>query len=115
MKFLWSTDKWFVSPYNFVEDVIKDFKLPEKIIIHDTTLRDGEQQAGVVFKKNEKMEIAMALDEAGLHRIEVGMPAVSREDFEAIKEIAKQRLKAIVMAFVRCLRSDVDLDVMFQV
>jgi isopropylmalate/homocitrate/citramalate synthase len=109
MKFLWSTDKWFVSPYNFVEDVIKDFKLPEKIIIHDTTLRDGEQQAGVVFKKNEKMEIAIALDEAGLHRIEVGMPAVSREDFEAIKEIAKQRLKAIVMAFVRCLRSDVDL------
>jgi isopropylmalate/homocitrate/citramalate synthase len=106
---LWSSDKWFVSPYNFVEEVVKSFKLPEKVIIHDTTLRDGEQQAGLVFRKNEKIEIAMALDEAGVHRIEVGMPAVSREDFEAVKEVAKQGLKAMVMAFVRCLKSDVDM------
>jgi isopropylmalate/homocitrate/citramalate synthase len=108
-KSLWSSDKWFVSPYNFIENVTRNFKLPEKIIIHDTTLRDGEQQAGVVFRKNEKIEIAMALDDAGIHRIEVGMPAVSKEDFEAIKETAKQGLKAMVMAFVRCLKSDVDL------
>uniref|UniRef100_A0A7J3QE25 Pyruvate carboxyltransferase n=1 Tax=Ignisphaera aggregans TaxID=334771 RepID=A0A7J3QE25_9CREN len=109
VKSLWSSDKWFVSPYNFVEDVVKNFKLPEKPIIHDTTLRDGEQQAGIVFRKNEKIEIAMALDEAGVHRIEVGMPAVSKEDFEAIKEISKQGLNAMVMAFVRCLKGDVDL------
>jgi isopropylmalate/homocitrate/citramalate synthase len=109
MTSLWSSDKWFVSPYNFVEEVVKNFKLPEKVIIHDTTLRDGEQQAGIVFRKSEKIEIAMALDEVGVDRIEVAMPAVSREDFEAVKEISKQGLKAMVTAFTRCLKSDVDL------
>jgi len=105
----WKSDKWFVSPFNYVEEVRKKLKLPDRVVIHDTTLRDGEQQAGVVFRKNEKVEIAIALDEAGVHRIEAGMPAVSKEDFEAVKEIAKQGLNAKVMAFARCLKGDVDL------
>ena len=105
----WLTDMWFVSPFNYVEEVRRALKLPDKVVVHDTTLRDGEQQPGLVFTKNEKVEIAMALDEAGVDRIEAGMPAVSREDLEAVKEIAKQGLRAKVMAFSRCLKSDVDL------
>jgi isopropylmalate/homocitrate/citramalate synthase len=100
---------WFVSPYNFIESVRARFKAPEKVIIHDTTLRDGEQQPGIVFKRDEKVEIAMALDEAGVDRIEAGMPAVSRDDFEAIKTLSKQGLNAKIFAFTRCLKSDVDL------
>lgn len=105
----WLSDKWFVSPYNYVDEVRKGFNLPEKVLIHDITLRDGEQQPGVIFKKSEKIEIATALDEAGVDRIEAGMPTVSQEDFEALKELSKQGLKAMVMAFVRCLKADVDL------
>ncbi|MEM0318085.1 MAG: hypothetical protein QXO97_08870 [Candidatus Nezhaarchaeales archaeon] len=105
----WVSDKWFVSQYNYVEEVRRKIKLPEKIIVHDTTLRDGEQQPGLVFRKEEKLEIAMALDDAGVDFIEAGMAAVSREDLEAIKELAKQGLRAKVVAFARCLKEDVDL------
>jgi methanogen homocitrate synthase len=47
------------------------------------TLRDGEQMPGVVFRKDEKVKLAQALDELGIHIIEAGMPAVSQEDFDA--------------------------------
>lgn len=101
---------YFVSHYNFADDVLAQLsKMPKKVHVHDVTLRDGEQQAGVVFRKDEKIEIARALDEAGVDRIEAGLPAVSPEDFEAIKHISKLGLQAKVFAFARCLRNDVDL------
>jgi isopropylmalate/homocitrate/citramalate synthase len=78
-------------------------------MIHDCTLRDGEQAPGVVFTKKEKIDIANALDEAGVHRIEAGMPAVSPDDRDAIKEIAGSASKAQVFAFGRARREDVDL------
>lgn len=104
----WKRGFWFVSPYNFANDVRRGFQLPERVLIHDTTLRDGEQQPGIVFRRDDKLRIAIALDEAGVDRIEAGMPAVSQDDLEAVKAIAKQGLRAMVMAFVRCLKSDVD-------
>ncbi|MEM3804333.1 MAG: hypothetical protein QXX17_07990 [Conexivisphaerales archaeon] len=60
----WKTDKHYVSFYNFVPDVKKGFKVAEKIVLHDVTLRDGEQQARVTFRREEKIKIARALDEA---------------------------------------------------
>ncbi|MEM1622775.1 MAG: homoaconitate hydratase [Sulfolobales archaeon] len=112
---MWSSKFWFVSPLNFDDEVRKKLELPERVVIHDTTLRDGEQQAGVVFRRDEKVRIAIALDEAGVDRIEAGMPSVSRDDFDAVKEIAKLGLKARVMAFSRCLKQDVDLAIKAEV
>ena len=106
---MFETSLWFVSPYNYVDEVRKKLSLPERVYIHDTTLRDGEQQPNVVFRKDEKVKIAIALDEVGVDFIEAGLPAVSREDFEAIKAIVKQGLKAKVLSFSRCLKEDVDL------
>ncbi len=83
----WKTDNWFVSPWNYVEEVTKNFNPPKKVKIHDVTLRDGEQQAGIVFTRDDKVRIAEKLAEAGVHRIETGMPAVSPMDEAAIKEI----------------------------
>jgi len=105
----WLTDKWWVSYLNFLDEVRKDFKLPEKVTIHDITLRDGEQQAGLVFNKEDKIRIARMLDEVGVHRIEVGMPAVSREDKDAVKAIAHEGLNAKIFCFARCMKRDVDL------
>jgi isopropylmalate/homocitrate/citramalate synthase len=105
----WLGEKWWVSPLNFVEEIRKNFKLPRKVIIHDITLRDGEQQAGVVFNKDDKIKIAKLLDEVGIHRIELGMPAVSKEDKEAVKAIAHEGLNAKVFCFARCMKRDVDL------
>jgi isopropylmalate/homocitrate/citramalate synthase len=105
----WKTDKWFVSHYNFVEEVRKNLKLPKKVLIHDITLRDGEQQANIIFRKEEKVKIARMLDEAGVPRIEAGMPAVSRQEMEAVKAIAHEGLNAKIFSFARCMKNDVDL------
>ncbi|MBE0582802.1 MAG: 2-isopropylmalate synthase [Desulfofustis sp.] len=101
-------DKWWVSPYNFVDEVTSQFDLPTKVEIHDATLRDGEQTPGVVFRKDDKVRIAEKLDEVGVERIEAGMPAVSQEDFEAIKAISKLGLKAKIFTFARALTVDID-------
>ena len=73
----WKTDQWFVSPWCYLPEVRKNFDFPANIKIHDVTLRDGEQQTGVVLRPEEKGEIARRLDAMGVHRIEAGMPAVS--------------------------------------
>ncbi len=101
-------NKWWVSPYNFVDEVRAGFRLPKKVEIHDATLRDGEQTPGVVFRKEDKVRIAQMLDETGVERIEAGMPAVSNEDFEAIKEISKLGLKARIYTFARAMNADID-------
>jgi methanogen homocitrate synthase len=101
-------NKWWVSPYNFIDEVRGEFNLPKKVEIHDSTLRDGEQTPGVVFRKEDKVQIAQSLDEVGVDRIEAGMPAVSDEDFEAIKEISQLRLKAKIYTFARALNVDID-------
>jgi isopropylmalate/homocitrate/citramalate synthase len=101
-------NKWWVSPYNFTDEVRAEIHLPERVEIHDSTLRDGEQTPGVVFRKEHKVEIAQMLDRVGVERIEAGMPAVSEEDFEAIKEISLLGLKAKIFAFVRAMNIDID-------
>ena len=103
----WKTDKWFVSPWNFNDAVRSEFRFPKEIKIHDITLRDGEQQTGVIFTKDDKIRIAEGLAEAGVHRIEAGMPVVSPSDQAAIKEIVKRNLGPQVFAFSRCMVDDV--------
>src|SRR3977135_1214863 len=103
----WKTDKWYTSPWNHLPDVRKDFKFPKNIKIHDVTLRDGEQQTAVVFRREEKVAIAKKLDALGIHRIEAGMPAVSDQDKAAISDIANLGLKAEIFAFARCIPEEI--------
>jgi isopropylmalate/homocitrate/citramalate synthase len=104
----WKQDNlWFVSPHNYAEDVRASLRFAPRIELHDITLRDGEQQAGVVFTKDDKIRIAEALAEVGVHRIEAGMPSVSKDDADAIKDIVRRRLGPKIFAFCRCMKSDV--------
>jgi len=103
----WKTNDWFVSEWNYAPEVTKDFKFAKNIKIHDVTLRDGEQQTGVILSKDEKIRIAEALAEAGVHRIEAGMPIVSPSDNDAIKEIVKRNLGPQIFSFARCMKEDV--------
>lgn len=105
----WISEKWHVSYLNFAEDVRKGMCLPERVLIADCTLRDGEQQAGIVFNKEDKLEIARKLDDIGVDQIEAGMPAVSKEDAEALRLIIKEGLKAKVYALARAMKQDIDL------
>ena len=75
--------------------------------IHDVTLRDGEQQTAVVFRREEKVAIAKKLDSLGIHRIEAGMPAVSPQDKAAISDIAALGLKAEIFGFARCIPAEI--------
>jgi isopropylmalate/homocitrate/citramalate synthase len=105
----WKSKNWFVSPWNFLPEVTKDFKPPKKVIVHDVTLRDGEQQAGITFTKDEKIRIAEKLAEAGVQRIEAGMPAVSPMDRKAIEEIVKRNFGPEIFCFCRCMVNDVKM------
>ena len=103
----WKTDKWFTSPWNYLPELTKNYAFPSNIKIHDVTLRDGEQQTAVVFRREEKVAIAKKLDSLGIHRIEAGMPAVSAQDKAAISDIAALGLKAEIFGFARCIPAEV--------
>ncbi len=103
----WKSESWFVSPWNFVDEVTAGFNPPARLRIHDVTLRDGEQQAGIVFTRDEKIRIAEKLAEAGIHRIEAGTPAVSPNDEAAIKAIVKRKLGPEIFVLSRCMIDDV--------
>src|SRR5574341_2649445 len=103
----WHTDQWFVSPWNYLDEVMRGAQMPPRVKFHDVCLRDGEQQAGVEFTPQEKVRLATLLAEAGVHRIEAGMPAVSPMDAQAIKLIVKKNLPAEIFAFSRCMKEDV--------
>jgi isopropylmalate/homocitrate/citramalate synthase len=101
-------NQWWVSPYNFAEEVRAQFQLPARVSIHDATLRDGEQTPGVVMSVAEKVAIAEKLAEVGIERIEAGMPAVSDQDFTAIKEISRLGLRSRIYTFARAMNADID-------
>ena len=103
----WHTRQWFTSPWNHEPDARGELRFPHSVRIHDSTLRDGEQQAGVVFTADDKIRIAEALAQAGVHRIEAGLPAVSPDDEKAIKEIVRRNLPSETYAFSRCMLDDV--------
>ena len=79
-----------------------------KIIIFDTTLRDGEQSPGASMSLEEKLRIAEALDEMGVDVIEAGFPIASNGDFEAVNEIAKLVKKSTVCGLARSGRADIE-------
>jgi isopropylmalate/homocitrate/citramalate synthase len=105
----WITDRWFSSPWNYLPEAVGELSLPAALKVHDVTLRDGEQQAGVEFTADEKLRIAELLSEAGVHRIEAGLPAVSPSDEQAVRRIAAAGLDSEVYAFARCMIADVEL------
>lgn len=107
----WVTDRWFSSPWNYRPEAIGDLRLPASLKVHDVTLRDGEQQAGVVFTADDKLRIAEMLDAAGIHRIEAGLPAVSPADEDAVRRIVAAGFDAEIYVFSRCMVDDVKLAV----
>jgi len=79
----------------------------ENIVIDDTTLRDGEQTAGVVFSHNEKLNIARLLDEIGVGEIECGIPAMGKQEQATIRAMLAMGLHARLITWNRALRSDI--------
>ena len=79
----------------------------KEIKVVDTTLRDGEQTAGVVFANQEKLRIARLLDQIGVNQIEAGIPVMGGDEKTAIKKIVDADLSASIMAWNRAVVSDI--------
>ncbi|MCL4232683.1 MAG: 2-isopropylmalate synthase [Dehalococcoidia bacterium] len=82
--------------------------MAEKIYIFDTTLRDGEQSAGVAFTPREKVEIAKQLEKLGVDIIEAGFPCSTSGDLEAVAGVAKEVRGATICALARAVPADID-------
>ncbi|HEY8269142.1 MAG TPA: 2-isopropylmalate synthase [Xanthobacteraceae bacterium] len=79
-----------------------------RVLIFDTTLRDGEQCPGASMTFEEKLEVAELLDEMGVDIIEAGFPIASQGDFESVSEVAKRSKKAVIAGLARAAMKDID-------
>ena len=86
----WLTDKWWLSPYNYADEVRQQFKLPSRVYIHDVTLREAMQSPRVCLRPEEKIRIAKALDKLGVDSIENGayMSEAEKEEYQEIVKTA---------------------------
>jgi 2-isopropylmalate synthase len=80
----------------------------DRVVIFDTTLRDGEQCPGATMTHEEKLEVAELLDEMGVDIIEAGFPIASEGDFAAVQEISKRTKNAVVCGLSRASFKDID-------
>ena len=84
---------------------------PPQIYINDTTLRDGEQTAGVAFSLEDKVAIAIFLDAIGVQELEVGIPAMGRDEAKAIRAISNLGLNANILGWNRAVLSDIQASI----
>src|SRR5579862_7469935 len=82
---------------------------PDRVLIFDTTLRDGEQAPGCSMTLPEKLRVARALAELGVDVIEAGFPAASRGDWESVNAVARDVHGPIIAVLARCVREDIEL------
>jgi 2-isopropylmalate synthase len=96
------TEKHWVTQHNFLDEVRNQFSLPERVRIHDVTLREAEQAPHVVLRPEEKLRIYQALDEMGVSSTEI-FPLVSEDDRLVVKEIVKMRKAGKSQTKIFCL------------
>jgi 2-isopropylmalate synthase len=93
---------------NTPEGAATDAATKDRVVIFDTTLRDGEQCPGATMTFEEKLEVADCLDAMGVDIIEAGFPIASEGDFEAVTAIAKRVERATVAGLARAINADID-------
>jgi 2-isopropylmalate synthase len=81
----------------------------DRVVIFDTTLRDGEQCPGATMTFDEKLEVAELLDEMGVDIIEAGFPIASQGDFDSVQEISRRAKNSVICGLARAQMKDIDL------
>ena len=83
-------------------------KASKRVVVFDTTLRDGEQSPGASMNLTEKLEAARALELLGVDIIEAGFPVTSPDDFDAVQAISREVRRPVVAGLARCVAKDID-------
>ena len=96
------------APKNAADQVKAGRSEADRVLIFDTTLRDGEQSPGAAMTLEDKLKVADLLDEMGVDIIEAGFPISSNGDFEAVSEIAKLVKNSVVCGLARAGLKDID-------
>jgi len=94
-----------------MEDSILKQLRGKSVIIEDSTLREGEQAAGVAFSIDEKIKIVTLLADIGIDMIEIGVPAMGKEEKEIIKRLVGLKLEPILISWNRGIKSDIDASI----
>ena len=89
--------------------IIRHHRTSGAVLFSDTTLRDGEQMPGATLEPEDKLRIALALEEAGVHSLDAGFPASSEQDFAAIRLMIGRVKKPVLTALCRTIPSDIDV------
>jgi isopropylmalate/homocitrate/citramalate synthase len=101
------TDKYWITDFNYLDEVRSQFHLPDRVYIHDVTLREAEQAPHIALRPDEKIRIFQALDDMGVHSVEI-FPIVSDEDKEVAKEMVKMPRQAKVFFLCRWNEWEID-------
>ena len=103
--------RWWSYEWNFIESVRNQMNLPDKVIIKDDTLREGEETPGTYFTIEQKIEIAKVLEEMGIPEIEVGYAAGIEEHAETFKALKKEGIKMKLSSHARLYANDIKKEV----
>ncbi|NVM03020.1 MAG: hypothetical protein HWN67_11825, partial [Candidatus Helarchaeota archaeon] len=101
-------DKGLIHNYTIEYHEKMETNFPARVGIGDQTLRDGEQQTGVFFTPEEKLELAKTMSDVGISTAEIAFPAVSEDEIKAAKLIAAENLKMLTFVMCRAINSDID-------
>lgn len=101
-------EKGLIHNYTIEYHEKMETNFPARVGIGDQTLRDGEQQTGVFFTPEEKLELAKMMSDVGVSTAEIAFPAVSEEEIKAAKLIAAENLKMLTFVMCRAINSDID-------
>lgn len=103
--------QWCVSELNYLEDIVSKREKVAGITLTDCTLRESEQQVDVNFQPQDKVRIALALEEMGFREIEIGYPAVSQENAQGARDVVKSLKHAETKVRVVCRGLENDFDI----
>ena len=91
----WFNENWWISPWNYQEEVRKNFNLPSKVFVRDSTIREGEETPGVSYTLEQKLDIAKKLEEIGVRHIDCGYVGKVKDHWDCAKKIKEIGLKLI--------------------
>ncbi len=89
----WFNEKWWISPFNYIDEVRDSFNLPERVYVRDSTIREGEETPGVYYTLDQKIKIAEKLEDIGVEHIDCGYIGQVQDQWDLANQIKERGIK----------------------